>query len=174
MPAHRRHTPVCVFKVSFKPLVLCHANSCRLYHPQQLFHHFASRLHLNSTFSLSAQHPPDLPEPQKTRQASRGESPLLCARPQVIRSPRSCGTKKGKKSATRDSRYIVALYLCLLLSGVMVAPLLRTTFVLSTSMSWWCFVPLIETTVTRLPELFGVERRHSSSANKFFFFDKLH
>lgn len=51
------------------------------------------------------QHPLDSHEPQKTKQEFRGEWLPLCARPQGIHSPRSCGTKKAKKSATRDLRY---------------------------------------------------------------------
>lgn len=55
--------------------------------------------------SLSMQHPPDLHEHLKIKQASRGEWPPLCARPQGIHSPRLSGTRKAKKSATRDLRY---------------------------------------------------------------------
>lgn len=54
---------------------------------------------------LSMQHPRDLREPQKTKQESRGEWPPSCARPPGIHSPRLYGTRKAKKSATRDLRY---------------------------------------------------------------------
>lgn len=54
---------------------------------------------------LSTQHPRDLREHQKTRQASRGAWPPSCARRLGILSPRSFGTRKARKSATRDLRY---------------------------------------------------------------------
>lgn len=60
------------------------------------------------SLSLSTQHPQSSHEHQKTRQVSRGAWPPLCARPPANLSPRLSGTRKAKKSATRDSRYDAA------------------------------------------------------------------
>lgn len=56
-------------------------------------------------FSLSTQHPRGSREHRRTRQESRGAWPPLCARLPANLSPRLSGTRKAKKSATRDSRY---------------------------------------------------------------------
>lgn len=68
-------------------------------------HTHAFELELNFYMHLSIQHPPDLHGPQRTRQESRGEWPPSYARPQETHSPRLSGTRKAKKSATRDLRY---------------------------------------------------------------------
>lgn len=57
------------------------------------------------SLSLSTQQHRGSREHRRTRQESRGAWPPLYARPPANLSPRLSGTRKAKKSATRDSRY---------------------------------------------------------------------
>lgn len=85
--------------------VLCNCQTVKTFSSPTLFTLAVNELDLTFKLRLSMQHPQDSHEPQKTKQESRGEWLPLCARPQGIHSPRLFGTKKAKKSATRDLRY---------------------------------------------------------------------